>query len=117
MYLHPRKPLHISYAYGFNSACLLPISLFEMQEGMEVKLGRSYYVSQFTGSKRRKVLKQDSFYYVPLLQAIKQLLENRAVRIHLTIAQFLKQTFVTYRMVVSLKTILSFKCPTNYCLL
>ena len=54
-----------------------------MQDGVEVKLGRTYYVTQFTGSKRRKVLKQDSFYYVPLLKTIKQLLENPVIRMHI----------------------------------
>ena len=46
-----------------------------MQEATEVPFGESYYVNQFTGHKRRKVSKTDKFYYVPLLQSLKRLLE------------------------------------------
>ena len=43
-------------------------------------MGRSRYVTQMSGPKRRKVLKRDSFYYVPLLSSLKQVLCNPSVR-------------------------------------
>lgn len=46
-----------------------------MQEATEVPFGEPYYVNQFSGHKRRKVSKSDNFYYVPLLQSLKILLE------------------------------------------
>ena len=42
-------------------------------------LGKSYYVDRFSGRKRQKVLKSDKFYYVPLLDTIKLLLNNTEV--------------------------------------
>ena len=47
---------------------------------MEVKVGRPRYVTKFTGAKRRKVLIHDTFYYVPLLSTIKQLLQIKCIR-------------------------------------
>ena len=46
-----------------------------MQEATEVSFGDYYYVNQFSGHKRRKVRRSDKFYYVPLLQSMKALLE------------------------------------------
>ena len=46
-----------------------------MQEPQEIAFGEPYYVDQFTGPKRRKVSHSDKFYYVPLLDSIKNLLK------------------------------------------
>ena len=47
---------------------------------MEIPVGRSFYVTKMSGPKRRKVLKKDSFHYVPILLTLKQLLSSQAVR-------------------------------------
>ena len=44
------------------------------QEPQEIQLGKPYYVDKFTGSKRRKAAKVDTFCYVPLLENLKMLL-------------------------------------------
>ena len=41
-----------------------------------MSFGEKYYVSQFSGIKRRKVSKSDTFYYVPLLQTLRNLLNQ-----------------------------------------
>lgn len=46
-----------------------------MQEAKEIPFGESYYVNQFSGHKRRKVSHTDKFYYIPILQSLKNLLE------------------------------------------
>ena len=51
-----------------------------MQEPIEVQVGRSRYVTRLTGSKRRKTLTRDKFYYVPLLETLKQLVQIEFVR-------------------------------------
>ena len=53
--------------------------LWSFQEPTEILLGKSYYVDRFSGRKRQKVLKSDKFYYVPLLDTIKLLLNNTEV--------------------------------------
>ena len=47
-----------------------------MQDPEPVDLGKSYYYTQFSGPKRPKVLKSDTFYYVPLYDTLKALLQN-----------------------------------------
>lgn len=51
-----------------------------MQDPIEVKVGRSCYVSRQSGSKRRKILTRGTFYYVPLLSTLKQILKIQPVR-------------------------------------
>ncbi len=41
---------------------------------MEVKIGPSYYATRFSGSKRQKVLVNDTFQYIPIEMTLKQLL-------------------------------------------
>jgi len=50
-----------------------------LQEPYEISFGQTYYVSQYSGRKRRKVSKFDKFYYVSLLQTLKSLLELESV--------------------------------------
>ena len=45
------------------------------QEPVEVKVGPAYYASQFSGSKQRKVLKSDTFLYIPVEQTLCNLLQ------------------------------------------
>ena len=45
-----------------------------MQEPKEIPFGEPFYTNQFTGPKRRKVQRNDFFYYVPLLDTLKTLL-------------------------------------------
>ena len=53
-----------------------------MQEAIEVPVGKNHYVTQFSGSKRRKVPKRESFYYnySTIAKTLKQLLGNPSVR-------------------------------------
>ena len=44
------------------------------QEPQERTFGQPYYVDHFSGSKRRKVIHSDKFYYVPLIDSIRNLL-------------------------------------------
>lgn len=39
-----------------------------------------YYVNKFSGSKRRKISKTDKFYYIPILECLKKLLELEDVQ-------------------------------------
>lgn len=45
-----------------------------------MQVGRSHYVNRFSGAKRKKVLTRDTFYYVPLLSTLNQLLQVKCVR-------------------------------------
>ena len=45
------------------------------QDPEEIPFGEPFYVDQFSGSKRRKVLHSDKFYYVPLIASITNLLK------------------------------------------
>ena len=42
---------------------------------MEVRVGPAYYTTQFSGSKRKKILKTDTFQYVPVEDTLKKLLQ------------------------------------------
>ena len=46
---------------------------------MEVKIGDSYHVPKYSGSKRRLVEISDSFHYVPILQSLSVLLQDASV--------------------------------------
>ena len=50
-----------------------------MQEPCEIFVGEPYYPARFSGSKRSLVEKRDSFQYVPLLQTLEKLLEDRTI--------------------------------------
>lgn len=56
---------------------------FFLQEPVEVEVGQAYYATQFSGAKRKKILKKDSFLYVPLEAVLKKLLQRRDVREHI----------------------------------
>lgn len=43
-------------------------------------MGHAHYTTKFSGAKRRKVLTQDKFYYIPLLSTLNQLLQIKCVR-------------------------------------
>ena len=45
-----------------------------------VEVGSPHYVTQVTGSKRRKVLTRDNFYYVSILSTLEQILQMECVR-------------------------------------
>ena len=51
-----------------------------MQAPQDIPFGEPFYTDQFTGSKRRKVRKVDHFYYVLLLDALKNLLSNYEIQ-------------------------------------
>lgn len=55
-------------------ACMPPCTHTHTQEPQERTFGQPYYVDQFSGSKRRKVIHSDKFYYVPLIDSIRNLL-------------------------------------------
>ena len=42
---------------------------------MEIRVGFAYYTTQFSGSKRKKILKADTFQYVPVEDTLKKLLQ------------------------------------------
>ncbi len=46
----------------------------------QVRVGRGYYKTEKFGSKRRKILKHDTYSYVPVKALLQQLLENSAIR-------------------------------------
>ena len=46
-----------------------------MQEAREISFGMPYYHDQFSGQKRRRVSVTDNFYYVPILDTLKSLLQ------------------------------------------
>lgn len=50
------------------------IVFVSLQEPKEISFHEKWWVYQFSGSKRRKVIKEDFFYYVPLLESLKILL-------------------------------------------
>ena len=52
------------------------IYILQLQEPQEIQLGESYYESTMSGAKRRKVSTYKRFYYVPLLETLKQLLST-----------------------------------------
>ena len=41
---------------------------------MEVKVGPAQYASKFSGSKRQRVLKTDTFQYIPVEETLKKVL-------------------------------------------
>lgn len=51
-----------------------------LQELVAVEVGPSRYVTCQSGAKRRKVLSKDSFYYVPLLDSLKNILVLENIR-------------------------------------
>lgn len=59
---------------------IFTIIILCLQEAVEIKVGWSHYINKFTGAKRRKVLTQDTFYYVPLLSTLKKLLQIKCIR-------------------------------------
>ena len=48
-----------------------------LQEAREVQFGVPYYRDQFSGQKRRKVSVTDNFFYIPIMDTLKSLLELR----------------------------------------
>ena len=46
---------------------------------MEIRVGPAQYVTMYSGNKRKKVLKSDSFMYVPITETLKELLQIRDV--------------------------------------
>ena len=52
------------------------IYILQLQEPQEIQLGESYYENTMSGAKRRKVSTYKRFYYVPLLETLKQLLST-----------------------------------------
>ena len=54
--------------------------VFLLQVPQEITFGDAYFVNQFTGPKRKKVRKFDSFYYVPLLDTLHSLLTLQEVQ-------------------------------------
>ena len=47
---------------------------------MEINIGEPYYVTKFSGRKRRKVLTQDSLVYIPIRKTLLSLLKNADIR-------------------------------------
>lgn len=45
-----------------------------------MQVGCAHYETRQSGAKRRKVLTRDTYYYVPLLSTLKQILQIRSVR-------------------------------------
>ena len=59
---------------------ILTVWFIILQEPQEKKFGKPYYFEQFSGTKRRKVLRSDTFYYVSLLDTLKLLLTNKEIQ-------------------------------------
>ena len=57
---------------------------FFFQEPTEQKLGEETYVVRGSGSKRRRVLTNDTFYYVPLDESLKQLVSHPDVALEIS---------------------------------
>ena len=49
--------------------------LLPIQEPVEIRIGPARYVTQFSGNKRRKVLKSDTFQYIPVEDTLRKLLQ------------------------------------------
>ena len=47
-----------------------------MQDPIQICVGKAHYVTRFSGRKRQKVLKSDFFYYIPVENTLKQLLQQ-----------------------------------------
>ena len=47
---------------------------------MQIDVGRSHYVTRFSGAKRKKVVTRDSFCYVPVLSTLKQIIQVKPIR-------------------------------------
>ena len=54
-------------------------SVLYMQEPIEISFGELYYVDRFSGRKRQKVITSDTFYHIPLLETLKNLLTHSEV--------------------------------------
>ena len=50
---------------------------------MEIKVGKAYYVTQFSGAKRKRMLQKDSFFYIPVEAILTALLHRRDVHEHI----------------------------------
>ena len=59
---------------------------FFFQEPTEQKLGEETYVVRGSGSKRRRVLTNDTFYYVPLDESLKQLFSHPDVALEISMS-------------------------------
>lgn len=55
-----------------NKFAVFPLKI---QDPVEIKVGSAHYVTQFSGSKRRKVLKRDTFQYIPVEDTLKKILQ------------------------------------------
>ena len=55
---------------------LASCSICSIQEPIEIRLGEQYYSNTMSGTKRRKVSTYDKFYYVPLLETLRRLLQT-----------------------------------------
>ena len=77
---------------------------------MEIKVGKAYYVTQFSGAKRKRILQKDSFFYIPVEAILTALLHRRDVHEH--IQHFHGSADAVRRdisvMAISLETILFF---------
>ena len=45
------------------------------QEPVEIRVGSAYHATQFSGSKRKKILKTDTFQYIPIEETLKRVLQ------------------------------------------
>ena len=45
------------------------------QEPVEIRVGSAYHATQFSGSKREKILKTDTFQYIPIEETLKRVLQ------------------------------------------
>ena len=83
-----------------------------------MQVGSSHYVTRQTGSKRRKVLERDNFYYIPILSTLKQIESvrnelSRTVDEDMHLHDFCDgEAFRNHRFFS-----LSSPCPSDHCLL
>ena len=54
--------------------------LYFFQEPEEKQIGDPYPAVQFTGSKRREILRYDTFHYIPLLKTLEVLLQDESIQ-------------------------------------
>lgn len=56
------------------------VNIILLQDPTEVKVGTAYYDTRFSGNKRQKVLKTNTFQYIPIEASLKKLLEMPDIR-------------------------------------
>ena len=67
--------LYIQYACKTN----VHVLFMHIQEPVQIQVGPSQYVTQQSGTKRKKVLTRDTFCYIPILSTLKQILQVQCV--------------------------------------